>query len=314
MTKQLLRDFLADYPLFRKAVLSVPGEVGAWPHVPLQLACAKCRSSQTFLPKDHFGYTPTSYIPVRGLVLSGEYNCAACTRFTYRFFIKVDYDLQYIVKIGQDPAWEPRIEEFMLKALGSFGLYYRKALHCEANDLGVGALAYYRKALSFVLDPLLTDLREWIAASQGEREADQVTAALTNSDLYSKLRTARQLLPRILQPNSLNPFELLESLYAAGDRPCEQESMVNAKLFRQALVFLTYQLSTFKSHNETFVSAMKQLLQDRAQATPSATEICAGSAFQDLAGTAHIKDDETAIFTNSDRSRHKTRSHDQPGQ
>lgn len=312
MTKSLLREFLLDYPLFRKANFAVPAEVGAWPHISLQLPCDKCRQVQTFSPKDHFGYTPTSYIPVRGQVLAAEFTCAACSRTNYRFFIKVDYDLQFIVKVGQDPAWEPKGEEMLLRALGPYAHYYRKALVCESQDLGVGSLAYCRKALPHILDPLLNDMREWMGGPEKEQEISRLSAAMSNADIYVKLRTARQLLPRVLQPNSLNPFELIESLYAANDRPGEAESLVNAKLFRQALAFLVFQISSFKSRNDAFVESMKSLLQDRSESTENPTDLGNASAFQDLAGALKVKEDETALFTNFERTLSKTRSQDEP--
>jgi hypothetical protein len=312
MTKSLLREFLIDYPLFKKANFAVPAEVGAWPHLSLQLPCEKCRQVQTFAPKDHFGFTPTSYIPVRGQILSSEFICAACSRSSFRFFIKVDYDLQYIVKVGQDPGWEPKGEDLLIRALGPYAHYYRKALVCEAQDLGVGALAYCRKALPHLLDPLLNDMRDWLSGPEKEQETSRLSAAMANADIYVKLRTARQLLPRVLQPNSLNPFELIESLYAANDRPGEAESLVNAKLFRQALAFLTHQISSFKNRNDAFVESMRTLLQDRGESTENPTDLGNGSAFQELAGAVSVKDDETAHFTNFERIRHKTRSQDQP--
>lgn len=313
MTKSLLREFLIDYPLFRKASFAVPAEVGAWPHISLQLYCEKCRQPQTFSPKDHFGFTPTSYIPVRGQVLSSEFICAACTRSSYRYYIKVDYDLTFIVKVGQDPAWEPRGEDSLVKALGPFAHYYRKALVCESQELGVGALAYYRKALPHILDPLLNDLREWLSGPDKEADTTRLSAAVSNADIYVKLRIARQLLPRVLQPNSLNPFELIESLYSANDRPGEAESLVNAKLLRQALAFLTHQISSFRSRNDDFVSSMRQLLQDRTQTSDNLADLGSSTAFKEMAGAFAVKDDETAHFTNAGPIRSKTRSQDEPG-
>src|SRR5712664_2888995 len=63
-------------------------------------------------------------------------------------------------KVGQHPAPTVKVPRDLSDALGSHGDLYRKALICRNQGFGIGALAYFRRALEETMNEMLALLAE----------------------------------------------------------------------------------------------------------------------------------------------------------
>ena len=118
------KPFLEEYSLYRKfKVDRLPATTDQLPTVQLNMECPICSSNQTFVMTnkywENYGY---SNYPVEGIVFRMVYVCVHCQKFERVFYVKVDEKKQWLMKVGQYPAWEvkgdPNIESLLGKHSG----------------------------------------------------------------------------------------------------------------------------------------------------------------------------------------------------
>src|ERR1017187_5829139 len=127
--------FIEQYPLYRKFhVDSLPPYLNALPKVRINMTCGTCKSLQTFSMTNNywelFSYTN---VPVDGVIFRMAYQCQHCVTFEREFFVKIDPNKKWLMKIGQFPAWDTAGNEHIERLLGVHSGYYKKGLVCESQ-------------------------------------------------------------------------------------------------------------------------------------------------------------------------------------
>ncbi|MFZ2198767.1 MAG: hypothetical protein WAV13_13585, partial [Thermodesulfovibrionales bacterium] len=133
--------FLETYPLYRKLTIErLPPTVDKLPKVNINMQCPTCASNQTFIMANEY-YDVLSYsnAPTEGAGLRLVYVCTHCQKFQRFFFIKVDDNRKWLMKIGQYPSWEIKGEPNIEKLLGKHADYFKRGLVCESQGYGIGA-------------------------------------------------------------------------------------------------------------------------------------------------------------------------------
>jgi hypothetical protein len=119
------KEFIEQYPLYRKFhVLRMPAELGSLPEVRINMICTKCASSQTFeLTNKYYERFGIINYPVEGVVLHIINRCTHCQFFERVFFVKIDQDKQWMMRVGQFPPWETAGDKNLEALLGKHSGY-----------------------------------------------------------------------------------------------------------------------------------------------------------------------------------------------
>jgi hypothetical protein len=211
------REFLERYPLYRKFNFEVPADLTQFPRVAVNMDCSVCQSSQTFT-MDHIH---ADHIPSQGKVVPLSYSCQHCGMFKRWFLVKIAERENYIMKVGQYPAWDAGNKDIENR-LGEHASYYKRGLSCESYGYGIGAFAYYRRIVEEIIDGLLDEVSGLL--TDEELKKYQVALARTKEtrQTANKIALVQDLLPPILRPDNMNPLSALhgalgEGLHAESD-------------------------------------------------------------------------------------------------
>src|SRR5208337_3040978 len=204
------RKFLQEFPLYRKFKLAffIPNRLDEIDKPPIKMFCDNCKTDQTFaMTNEYFneyfsrGYSNT---PSHGKIVRAEYTCLHCKEFNRTFFIQIDKNLNWIMKVGQFPAWtiagNPQIETL----LGQHKEYLKRGLICESQGFGIGAFAYYRRIVEEVIDKLLDLIPRLLSGSELAQFKDALDKTKTTHVTSEKIELVKDLLPQILRPNNTN--------------------------------------------------------------------------------------------------------------
>lgn len=261
------KTFLEEYPLYRKfKVGAMARTTDDLPKVRLNMACPTCQSDQTFLMTNEFwencGY---SNFPVEGLVFRTVYLCSHCQTFERVFYIAADKQRQWIMKVGQFPAWEIHGDPQIEKLLGKHADHYRKGLVCESQSYGIGAYGYYRRIVEKIIDELLNEISQLLTGE--ELNAFEGALAKTKKTIVAqeKIELVKDLLPPILRPDGMNPLAVLhsslsEGLHAESDEICLDQAVI----IREVLLFLVNQVAASKAAAKSFTDGMRKLLEKKS--------------------------------------------------
>ena len=260
-------EFLETYPLYRDFNLKLPATADRLPYVPIKLQCDECKSDQTYNMQNTYQQGANiSNADIAGQVFWLRYQCMSCNKSIRDFFIKIDEQLTYMVKIGQNPAWDVVGDKNIKSMLGNHADYYRRGLIFESQSYGVAAFAYYRRTVEKIIDQLLSQIVELIEP----RDRPMYLAALEKTKrtnvAMEKIDFMKDLLPPILRPNQLNPLGLLhaslnEGLHAQNEEECQ----ISAMEIRKILAFLTDQITASANAARAFDESMKTLLDKKTR-------------------------------------------------
>lgn len=261
------KEFVEDYPLYRKFnVKELPESLENLPDVRVNMNCPTCSSHQTFKMTNKYREN-SSYLnaPAAGEVFRMVYRCIHCEKFEKIFYVKVDENSQWLMKVGQYPAWEIEGDAKIEKMLGTHSSYFRKGLVCESQGYGIGAFGYYRRIVEEVIDKLLDEISDLLTGS--ELASYKVALAKTKATIVTqeKIDLVKDLLPPILRPNGMNPLSALHSSLSEGLHAESDESCLEfASACREVLIFLVSQISASKAASKSFTDSMKKLLDKKA--------------------------------------------------
>jgi len=262
------REFIEDYPLYRKFnVQGLPTTLNNLPDVRVNMNCPTCSSHQTFAMTNKYweAYSYTNY-PLAGIVFRMVYCCIHCQKFERVFYVKADEKRQWLMKVGQYPAWEIEGDANIERMLGAHSSYFRKGLVCESQGYGIGAFGYYRRIVEEVIDKLLDEVSDLLTGS--ELASYQAALAKTKATIVTqeKIALVKDLLPPILRPNGVNPLSALHSALSEGLHAESDESCLEfASASREVLIFLVSQISASKAASKSFTESMKKLLDKKAK-------------------------------------------------
>lgn len=254
--------FLETYPLYRKFKMPIRSTLDAIPKVPVKMRCEVCGSEQTFLmANDYYESTRISNMPSAGQVLRLAYTCASCKQFQRFFVIRIDEKLEYVIKVGQFPAWEIEPDKELIAILGTHQDKYKKGLVCESQGYGIASFSYYRRIVEDLIDTLLDDIVDLLPEEGREEYLGALELTKKTIVTQEKIDLVKDLLPAILRPQGMNPLSALhstlsEGLHAESDERCIELAVA----IREVLVFLVHQISVTKSSSASFTESMKRLL------------------------------------------------------
>jgi hypothetical protein len=260
-------EFLETYPLYRKVKTKLRPTADHLPYVPIKMKCDRCKSDQTFnMINPYHEMTNILNMDIAGETFWLRYQCMSCKKASREFFIKIDEKLEYIVKIGQDPAWDIAGDKNIEGLLGSHSDYYRRGLICESQNYGIAAFAYYRRIVEKTIDKLLDQIGDLMVAQDKLAYESALEKTKHTRVAANKIELVKDLLPPILRPNDMNPLSLLhetlsEGLHAEGDEQC----LDNAAEIRKILVFLTTQITASVNSARAFSESMKTLLDKKSK-------------------------------------------------
>lgn len=261
------KELIEEYPLYRKfMVQGLPQTLDNLPDVRVNMHCPTCASHQTFAMTNEYwhGFEYRNY-PLRGTVLRMAYRCIHCIKFERVFYIKAAEDGTWLMKVGQYPAWEIKGDPNIEKMLGTHASYFRKGLVCESQGYGIGAFGYYRRIVEEIIDQLLDEVADLLAAN--ELAMYQAALEKTKATIVTqeKIDLVKDLLPPILRPDGMNPLSALHSSLSEGLHANSDESCLEyASACREVLTFLVSQVSASKAAGRSFTDSMKKLLEKRS--------------------------------------------------
>lgn len=256
------KEFLEDYPLFKKLKDPFPYTLDLFPKVPINMKCSMCDSIQTFnMINNFFELMPYSNYPANNTVVKLDYICQSCKKTHKVFYIYISDTLDYIYKIGQYPEWEIKIDRNLEKTFGKHSSTFKKGLVCESQGYGIGAFAYYRRITEQIIDELLDSIHDLIEEQNKEKYKLALDLTKKTRVTQEKIDLVKDLLPSILRPHNMNPLgilhsELSEGLHAETDENC----LEIATHIREILTFLVNQVIQSKSSAAKFTDSMKAIL------------------------------------------------------
>lgn len=264
------KEFLENYPLYRKyAVQTMPVTLDKFPKVSINMSCPICNSNQTFVMDNEY-YQMTLYPQTlsAGSDVRLAYKCSHCQTFRRLFFVKIDDQNKWLMKIGQYPSWEITGEPNVEKLLGKHSSYYKKGLICESQGYGIGAFGYYRRIVEETIDELLDEISNLLSGDELTKYNDALAQAKLTIVTQEKIELVKDILPPILRPDNMNPLSALHSCLSEGlHAESDEECLEIAETCRKVIVFLVNQVAASKATSKTFSDSMRKLLDKKAQRT-----------------------------------------------
>jgi hypothetical protein len=209
-----------------------------------------------------------------GKTVKTEYLCAGCGEFEYLFFIEFvttdisksgDY-IGFVRKVGQTPPWEISMDRELEKILGEDAEIYKKGLACESQSYGIGAYAYFRRIVEKIIDNLLSQIPELIEDQQDKEKyllALEKTKKEKNTE--AKIELVKDLLPKSLTPDNLNPLEIIYSSLSEGiHEKNDDECLEIVAEIKTSLTFLLKEVSSKRADKKTFTENIRKLLDKKA--------------------------------------------------
>ncbi|QDH69924.1 hypothetical protein [Marilutibacter alkalisoli] len=260
------KEFLEQYPLYRKFICSVPDTTDELPKPRINMLCPRCDSEQTFRQTNEYHETlPYLNFPTKGRVFRAVFLCSHCDDYERHFFIAIDGHLKWLMKVGQHPSWEIQGDPNIEKLLGTHSGFYRKGLVCESQGYGIGAFGYYRRIVEEVIDELLSEISGLLSGDELTRFSSALDRTRATIVTQEKIELVKDLLPGILRPDGMNPLSVLhsslsEGLHAESDDVCLEQ----AAIVRQILVYLVNQVAASKATSREFTDSMRRLMEKKS--------------------------------------------------
>jgi hypothetical protein len=258
------KKFIEEYPLYRTFKYEgIPATLDHLPDVSINMFCFHCSSKQTFvmMNKYHENYA-SPHTSVEGVIFRMVYRCAHCRDFERTFFIQIDQLRNWMMKVGQFPAWDIECDPNLKRLLGKYSTYYKRGLTCESQGFGIGAFGYYRRVVEEIIDELLNQISELLEGEGLDRYKEALQKTKETTVTQGKIELVKDLLPPILRPGGMNPLSTLHSALSAGLHADSEEA---AETCREALVFLVNQVASSKEQSKTFTERMRKLLERKSK-------------------------------------------------
>lgn len=264
--------FLEDYPLYKKFGYLIPPQLNDIPKVNINMYCEVCKDIRTFnlthsIKNIFYDLIPSLWhrnywdsIDAKFIILS--YLCASCKGFFRFFFIEIDPQLNYFMKIGQFPAWEISIPKDIQKILKDYSIFYRKGLINENNGNGIGAYAYYRRIIEGIIVKLLNLIPDLMSGDERETYEKALENIKLKKNVSDKIKIVMDLIPPILKPNNeFNPLKILYDILSKGlHEKSEEECLEDAESIRTCMIFLIETILKQQKEKQEFTEKMRKLL------------------------------------------------------
>jgi hypothetical protein len=308
--QEVVRAYLETSPLLRAVRFKYINGHRLWPPA-LTYHCAACRLARTF-KKVEVGKKLEGNVVVEYIGRNHDrfviYLCAYCERNTVSFWCSVETTdkVTSMRKVGQSPAWSIAVPSAVEAALPPGSLaFYKKGAISLSQSFGLGAVAYFRRAVEEVTGHLL-DLVEQAASIDPAKPDTAALAAIAvarkSHRAEDKLRIAADVVPGHLKPNGENPLAKLYDAYSEGVHSLsDEESVETAITMRVVLDYVMPQLTEQLRAAREFQAAMKKPARKLKPPTASAKGDTTTAAKTDTT-TAAKTDTTTAAKTDTTAS------------
>ncbi len=272
------KEFLEEYPLYKSFETGIvhdkryTSDIIDFTKIPkpaIHMYCSTCGSGQTFnMINDYHENESNQGVIVFDKVVRALYLCSACEDnkrfFIIRFLSEKVNDYQYkviVMKVGQYPAWEIKMNKNLKKTLGEHSGYYNKGLICESQNYGIGAYAYFRRITEDIIDELLESIHGLI---DGEEKQEEYKKALENirqeKRTSEKIDVVKDLLPNSLIIDGINPLKVLHDALSVGlHGKTDEDCMELSVTIRDSLVYLINQILSNKQGKEQYKKSLAKL-------------------------------------------------------
>lgn len=260
------KELLETYPLYRKFnVTNFPYKLELLPKKAISMYCDNCKENQTFNMINNYwdGFDSYEY-PSAGTIVRTEYLCMHCRKETREFFVKISEDKNWIMKVGQFPAWEIKGDKHIEIMLQNYKDYYKKGLVCESQGYGIGAFGYYRRIVEEIIDQLLEEISLLLSGEDLKIYNEALLKTKKTNVAQEKIELVKELLPQILRPNNMNPLQILHSSLSEGlHARSDDECLELADQCRTIIIFLVNQVQISKYSAKEFTDSMKKVLEKK---------------------------------------------------
>lgn len=265
--------FLEEYPLYRKFPIIINKHLQEISKVNINMYCKECDSNQTFnMINQYFDGVRKNYHPYNtdydssGQVVRIKYVCAHCVKFFRYFILKINENLDYIMKVGQYPPWDISIGKNMKDILGGYTDYFKRGKICESQGYGIGALAYYRRIVEEIIDKLLDSISDLMSGEEKTKYEEALAETKKTKVSQQKIELVKDLIPPILNTEQFNPLKTLHNVLSEGlHGRSDEECLEDASIIKNVLIFLVNSILKRKKDQDEFTEGMKKILEKRKE-------------------------------------------------
>ncbi len=166
-----------------------------------------------------------------------------------------------ILKVGQNPAWQPELPKGVWRPLreGESEDLLARGIACLREGYGIGAAAYFRRVIEDETNAILDQLEAAAAAEDNQPALAQIRKAREQRESKERLKLASQSIPKMLASGGANPVHIL---YDALSGPLHGDSEEKSlEVARKTLKALTLILGVLRDH----LAALKEASKDLAE-------------------------------------------------
>jgi hypothetical protein len=193
-----------------------------------------------------------------------EYKCRNCEnklKLYAIFIIKKTEDEVRIFKLGELPAFGPKIPSQLLDLLNDDVDLFQKGSNCENQGQGIGAFSYYRRVLDNQKNKLIDELIR-VAQSIGA-ETDFIQSleeARKETGFSSSVKKIKKVIQDGFKLNGENPLSMLNTALSRGlHARTDEECLEVAKDIRIIFQHLATKLNELSTDDNELKDAIKNI-------------------------------------------------------
>lgn len=232
----------------------------------LQLHCAKDGGDRQFAPE--FWTVSLADQPRSFAYLT--YTCRNCGGGSHVFAVVIARDRSsavgdvVVMKLGQFPPFGSPVSPRIKKLLGEDAELYDKGKRAEAQGLGIGAAAYFRRIVENQWQQLVRELRE-AASRLGATDLSAYDEALSSNQFKRAVDLLKDVLPQKLLVQGRNPLTALHEALSVELHSLSDEKCIElAADIRMVLGAMLENIAEALADHRELAQAVNRLLQSRS--------------------------------------------------
>lgn len=248
---------------------------------PLRLHCELCRQDLQFDPDPSAADGVLE--PGREYFVYLRYTCRNCRKHSLDLPLRIwvlanagcdeRFPETRVVKIGQWPPFGQRLPSNLQSLTDPHDLFLHRGRRCEAQSLGIGAFAYYRRIVEDGWSRLLDKVEAVWKREFPDSPNPAFATARAERRFSAAVTSLRDVIPPSLKIHGANPFLLLHSatsadLHSATDEDC----LRRAADIREVLVEFAERLQQLARDDAKLREAVTRLREGTTEGKASSTE------------------------------------------
>ena len=202
------------------------------------------------------------------------YMCRHCriTRKTYAISVKKEENSDEVGvarKIGQWPSFSPHISSKVITLIRDDKDLFFKGRRAEAQGLGIGAFAYYRRVITNQKNRLIDEIiKVFNRLGYDKDNIKQLELAKKETQFSKAVEIIKDGIPEVLKIEGHNPLTLLHDALSGGLHDMTDEKcLVCAQDIRNVLVKFTELLNQALKDDVELKSSVHRLMNDKGPNT-----------------------------------------------